>query len=332
MSATTIRDIAVALGVTPSTVSRALSGNPYVKESTRAAILKKARELGYERNVMASNLRKGTTNIVGIIVPRINREFFGNVISGAESLFSEAGYSVVICQTHERLEDEKAALKVLAGEQVAGIMISHSSETVSGEHILDAIGESVKLVQFDRVIEGLPGSTVINDDFKGAYTATKHLIDNGYKRIGALVGFMDTILFKRRYEGYAAALADAGMPLDPDIVYENTILRENGYESTVKAIAAGCDAIYSSGDFSARGALECALKHGLKVPEDFGIVGTANETFTSLVSPRMSSVDQHPFEMGRSSASAMIRLLSGETQGEEILIGTTLVTRQSSTR
>ena len=211
-------------------------------------------------------------------------------------------------------------------------MISHSSETVSGEHILDAIGESVKLVQFDRVIEGLPGSIVINDDFKGAYTATKHLIDNGYKRIGALVGFMDTILFKRRYEGYAAALADAGMPLDPDIVYENTILRENGYESTVKAIAAGCDAIYSSGDFSALGALECALKHGLKVPEDFGIVGTANETFTSLVSPRMSSVDQHPFEMGRSSASAMIRLLSGETQGEEILIGTTLVTRQSSTR
>ncbi|MBQ4287458.1 MAG: LacI family DNA-binding transcriptional regulator, partial [Bacteroidales bacterium] len=102
MSATTIRDIAVALGVTPSTVSRALSGNPYVKESTRAAILMKARELGYERNVMASNLRKGTTNIVGIIVPRINREFFGNVISGAESVLSEAGYSVVICQTHER--------------------------------------------------------------------------------------------------------------------------------------------------------------------------------------------------------------------------------------
>ena len=196
----------------------------------------KAREMGYERNVMASNLRKGTTNIVGIIVPRINREFFGNVISGAESVLSEAGYSVVICQTHERLEDEKSALKVLAGEQVAGIMISHSAETVSGEHILEAIGQNVKLVQFDRVIDGLPGSKVTNDDFKGAYTATKHLIDNGYKRIGALVGFMNTSLFRRRYEGYAAALADAGMPLDPGIVFENTILRKNGYESTIRAI------------------------------------------------------------------------------------------------
>ena len=122
------------------------------------------------------------------------------------------------------------------------------------------------------------------------------------------------------------------MPLDPGIVFENTILRKNGYESTTKAIDAGCDAIYSSGDFSALGALECALERGLRVPEDFGIVGTANETFTSLVSPRMSSVDQHPFEMGRSAAGAMVRLLGGETQGEEILIGTTLVTRQSSTR
>ena len=139
-------------------------------------------------------------------------------------------------------------------------------------------------------------------------------------------------MFRRRYEGYAAALADAGMKLDSSIVFENTILRENGFESTAKAIAAGCDAMYSSGDFSALGALECAIEHGLKVPGDFGVVGTANETFTSLISPSMSSVDQHPSEMGRSAAGAMIRLLNGETQGEEILIDSTLVTRQSSTR
>ena len=96
----TITQIAEALGITPSTVSRALSGSPRVKEETRSAVLKKAEQMGYERNIIASNLRKGRSDIVGIIVPRIHREFFSNVIGGAESILNEAGYSALICQTH----------------------------------------------------------------------------------------------------------------------------------------------------------------------------------------------------------------------------------------
>ena len=118
MQKTTITDIAKELDLTPSTVSRALAGSPRVKEKTRIVIEEKAREMGYERNLMASNLRRGVANAVGIIVPRINRQFFSNVISGAESVLNEAGYTVLICQTHEKLEDEKKALSTLDRKSV----------------------------------------------------------------------------------------------------------------------------------------------------------------------------------------------------------------------
>lgn len=326
----TIVDIADALGITPSTVSRALAGSSNVKASTRKTVEAKARELGYERNDLASNFRRGVTRTVGIIVPRINREFFSSIISAAESVFVEAGYSVVICQTHEKLENEIRALKTLAGGRVAGIMISHSAETVNGSDIEETLGGKIKLVQFDRVFRGLPGSIVVNDDFEGARAATIHLIRNGYKRIGALVGYMDTEAFVRRYEGYKAALAESSIPLDESIVYKNTIVRENGFENAAKAIGAGCDALYSSGDYSALGALECAFSQGLSVPGDFGIVGTANEKFTSMISPAMSSVDQHSMEMGAQAAKEMLRLLGGAKSGKEIVVGTSLVIRQSS--
>src|SRR5574344_1448134 len=124
MQKATITNIAEALGITPSTVSRALSGSPRVKEDTRLAIEKKAAEMGYERNIVASNLRKGVANLVGIIVPRINRQFFSNVISGAEAVLGEEGYNVIICQTHEKIEDEIKALKTLKSNQVAGFFCS----------------------------------------------------------------------------------------------------------------------------------------------------------------------------------------------------------------
>lgn len=333
MTKPTIVDIANELGITPSTVSRALAGNTNVKESTRRAVMDCARKMGYERNDLASDFRRGVAHTVGIIVPRINREFFSSIISAAESVFVEAGYTVVICQTHEKAEDERRALKTLASSRVAGILISHSAETIDGRDIKETLaGGNIKLVQFDRVFPSLPGSVVVNDDFNGAYAATRHLIANGYKRIGALVGYLGTDSFRNRFEGYKAALADAGMQYDPSIVYKETIVRETGYECASRAIDAGCDALYSSGDFSALGALECARDRGLDIPGEFGIVGTANEKFGAMIAPSLSSVDQHSAEIGSNAAKEMLRLLSGKSEGGSITVGTSLVVRRSSSR
>ena len=323
----TISDIAAALGVTPSTVSRALSGSPRVKEETRLTVEKKAAEMGYERNIVASNLRKGRSDIVGIIVPRIHREFFSNVIGGAESILNAAGYSVLICQTHEMFEAEVKALRTLRNNRVAGVLMSHAIGAKDGNHVLEALGGRIPLVQFDRVFSGLPGAKVVNNNFRGAYEATAHLVKQGYRRIGTLAGYMNSEAYAARLDGYRQALRDSGLPADESVVYYDTIVRETGFEAGLKALEAGCDALYCAGDFCALGAIEAVRSKGLRIPEDFGVVGTADESFTALMTPPMSSLALNPFEMGRQAAQAF---LSGE-EGT-VVVPMELKVRASSSR
>ena len=302
----TITQIAAALGITPSTVSRALSGSPRVKEETRLAIEQKAAELGYERNIMASNLRKGRSDIVGVVVPRIHREFFSNVIGGAESLLNEAGYSVLICQTHERFEDEVKALRTLRNNRVAGVLLSHAIGSSDSAHIRDILGGDIPLVQFDRVFSDLPGAKVVSNNFQGAYEATAHLVAQGYRRIGTLAGYMSSEAYEQRLGGWRQALLDIGRSAGEEIVFYDTIVPETGREAAMKALSAGCDALYCAGDFSALGAIEALRSCGVRIPQDFGIVGTANESFTALMTPSMSSLALNPYEMGRRAAEAFL--------------------------
>lgn len=323
----TITDIAASLGITPSTVSRALAGSSRVKESTRLAVEKKAAEMGYERNVVASNLRKGRSNMVGIIVPRIHREFFSRVIGGAESVLNEAGFNVIICQTMESREAEIKALKALRNYRVAAIFLSHAIESKNSSHVREIIGNDIPLVQFDRVFPDLPGAKILGANCEGAFTATKHLISQGYKRIGTLAGYMSSQAFVERLAGYRLALEGAGIPFDASIVFENSIVRETGHEACLKALEAGCDALYCAGAYSALGAVDALREKGIKIPEEFGLVGTSNESFTSLMIPSLSTLGQHPFEMGQAAANAF---LEGRTNTE--VIPMELHIRQSSKR
>ena len=322
----TITDIAKALGVTPSTVSRALADSPRVKEETRLAVHRKAEEMGYRRNVVASNLRLGRSEIVGIIVPRINRAFFSSAISGAEAVLRAAGYSTIICQTNEDYEMEIRSLRSLGNNQVAGILMSHAISAPDGSHVKEAAGD-IPLVQFDRVYSEIPGAKVISDNFDGAYKATMHLVAAGYKRIGTIAGFVGAGIFADRLAGYRKALEDSGIQYDESIVFPESIVRETGHAAALQALACGCDALYSAGDFSALGAVDALKEKGVRIPEDFGIVGTANEFFTSLMTPSLSSLEQHPFEMGEAAAQAFL-----EGSGDTTVIPMDLHVRESSNR
>jgi len=323
----TITDIAARLGITPSTVSRALAGSPRVKEKTRKTVEKTAMEMGYEPNIIASSLRKGHSGIVGIIVPRIYREFFSNVIGGAESVLNQAGYNVLICQTMESVESEIKALKTLRLYRVAGVMMSHAIHAVSSSYVMETLGKDIPLIQFDRVFPDVPGAKIVGANCEGSYIATKHLIEAGYKRIGNIAGYSNALLYVERLAGYRMALEDAGMPFDESIIWHDAILRETGYDAAVKAIEAGCDALYCAGDFSALGAMDALKERGISVPDEFGIVGTANESFTSLMTPTISSLGQRPFEMGQAAARAF---LDGRTDTE--VIPMELHIRQSSNK
>lgn len=332
MSKPTISDIAKALNTTPSTVSRALAGNPRVSEQTRQLVTRKAEELGYERNILASSLRKGSTDTVGLVVPRVNRLFFSNVISGAEAILNPAGFNLIITQSHDRRDDERRAVQTLLRNQVSGILISHSLETVDAAGFAQLFeGSSVALVQFDRTFPGVGDVVVTNDNYSGAYNATKHLIEHGYKRIGHLGGDTSSNVYVERRRGFENAMREAGMEIDETLMFEDSITRDKGFYNAAKALERGCDALYCAGDYAALGVVEYARVKCVKIPEELGVVGTANEPFADVVTPSLSTLEQNAFDMGSKAAQAFLSIRQGHSVTErEISIPMKLIVRDSS--
>ena len=331
MAKTTISDIAKALGITPSTVSRALAGNSRVSEATRMMIERKASEMGYERNLLASSLRKGFTDTVGMIVPRINRQFFSNVISGAEAILNPAGFNLIICQSHERREDERRAIATLIRNQVAGMLVSHSLESTSSESLREVVDQGVVLVQFDRIFDDLESSTVVNDNFSGAYEATKHLIEAGYHRIGHLGGDDQSNVYIERRRGYIKALTDAGMAVDEDIIFGDSITRDKGFYNMAKALDKGCDALYCAGDYAALGVMEYARHNHIDIPGQCGVVGTANENFAELLVPSLTTLEQNATEIGQRAAQAFLDMRFNGVVSN-IVVSMKLIVRDSASR
>lgn len=333
MKKITINDIAKALNVTPSTVSRALAGNTRVSQKTRDLVNAKAREMGYQPNVIAASLRKGKSDTIGMIVPRINRHFFSNVISGVEEILNPAGYNLVICQSGENAAKEEQAIKTLLRNQVGGVIMSLSVQTKDFAHLKDVVARKIPLVQFDRISTDIGGPKIINDNYTGAYLATKHLLKSGYKRVAHFAGERSLKAYEERYQGYLKAVQEVNGALDEGLVYNNVITRAAGLEMIKKVINEGvADALFCAGDYSALGVLEGLRELGVKVPEEFGVVGFANEPFSELMYPALSSVEQNGFEIGNRAASAMIKCIEEGWHSDETIVPVRLIVRQSSKR
>ncbi len=335
MKRTTIIDIAQSLGVTPSTVSRALAGNLRVRESTRKRVQEKALEMGYQPNIVAASLRRGKSDTVGMLVPRINRHFFSHVISAVEEVLNPAGFNLLICQSHERAEQEKQAIQVLLKNRVAGIIMSHAMETVDFEMARRATDERVPVVQFDRVNAAVPGPRIINDNFSGAYMAVKHLIRGGYTRIAHLTGSLSVNVYSERFKGYKYAMEEASLDCG-EMVFEGAITRETGYEKALWLIKnRKVDAFFCAGDHSSVGTMQAIHEFGLKVPDDMGVVGFANEPFAGFITPQLSTVEQNAYDMGHRAANALIRIINGNPLpgiDQEEVVPVRLLVRESSMR
>ncbi len=328
----TITDIAKELGVTPSTVSRALGGSNRVSNDTRERVLATAKNMGYNPNVLASSLRRGKSDTIGMIVPRINRHFFSHVISGVEAILNPRGFNLLVSQSHEKLDHEQRAIQSLLSNRVGGIIISHSVETNRFKHLENVLLEDVPLVQFDRVSEEVGGPRIVNDNFLGALRTMQHLIKNGCNRIVHFAGSLHVNVYKERLEGYKFALKQAGIDFDPALVVENCITMETGacaIENILKEFEV--DAVFSSSDYSALGALKRLKQMNINVPGKIKVTGFANEPFAELVDPSLTSVEQNGFEMGSRLAEVMIDCIEGTNIGvEEISIPVRLIVRESS--
>ena len=332
----TIHDIARKLDIAASTVSRALSDHPRISPATKKLVLEMAEKMQYKPNAVASSLRRGQGNTIGVIVPLINRHFFANIIHGIETITQPEGFHIIICQSNERLDKEIENIQTLIQNRVNGIMISISAETRDAKHFNQIHKAGIPLVQFDRYVDYPAGSQVVNDDFEGGYQATKHLIEQGYKRIGHFSGPLFISLYERRYAGYRKALEDNGIQPDPGLLFEGVITREKGM-STMENILKGKnvpDAIFAAGDYGALGALLVAKERGINIPKDMGIIGYVNEPFTEWIDPSLTTNEQFGAEVGRSAAQVLLEQIRAEKPlpAKKLLIHPKLIIRNSTLR
>ncbi|WP_295711676.1 LacI family DNA-binding transcriptional regulator [Mucilaginibacter sp.] len=303
---TTIYDIAAKLGITASSVSRALNNSNQVNEKTKELIIKTADELNYKRNILASNLRKGHSKTIGVVVPRINQNFFANVIAGIEEATYQKGYNLIICQSGELHDKEIQCVNTLINQDVDCIVISVSADGNDYQHLQNVIDHGIQLIQFDRVAEELETLKVINDNEQASYEAVSHLIESGYKRIALLEGPQNLSIFKQRKVGYLRALKDYNIPVIDELIVENAWTKELGAEGTRKLLTLPQppDAIFAStSDFSALGVLEVANDMKIKVPAELGVCGYANESFSEITSPSITTIDQFSVYMGNTVAN-----------------------------
>ncbi|MBN2743883.1 MAG: LacI family DNA-binding transcriptional regulator [Marinilabiliaceae bacterium] len=328
----TISDIAKELGITPSTVSRALSDSPRVNDKTKKKVQETAQKMGYHQNVMASMLRKGSSGSIGIIIPRINRHFFSNAISGIERIVNPAGYNLLIYQTEELYQKEVEGIQAFMKNRVAGIILSIAAETTHFEHLNNLQNKGIALVQFDRVTDLVHGPKVINDNFNGAYLAVKHLIQTGHKRIAHLTGAPHLNVYRERLRGYMQALTDHGIQPDQALVFDNSITRDGGAANIGKIMSLNADAIFCAGDYAALGAIQELKNLNIAVPEQVAVVGYANEPFSEIMTPSLTSVEQNAFEMGTRAAQALIDMIENKDNEHDHtdIIPVRLIVRQSS--
>jgi len=304
----TIHDLARELNITPSTVSRALADHPRISASTKKAVIKLARKLNYQPNSIASSLRTGKGNTIGVIIPRISRHFFSTVIGGIEEVANQAGYNVLICQSHESYEKEVENVKALVNGRVDGLLVSIATETNDYRHFKMAKDRGIPLIFFDRVFSELGVSRVVLDDEEGAYQATKHLIEQGCNRIAHLAGPEHINVYYNRRAGYMKAMEEAGLKIREEYYITECLTRKSGYEAGehLSALKTPPDGIFAAGDYSCLGAMLNFKEKGFRIPEDIAFVGFANEPFTSVMEPQLTTVEQHSLQMGRYVANLFL--------------------------
>lgn len=307
----TIADIAKKLNTTSGTVSRALNNHPAISTKMKKDVLKVASQMNYRRNTIASSLRSGQTGIIGVIIPSAEINFFGSVVHGIETMANQNGYNVLIYQSGESWPQEQKGIETFLNARVDGIMVSMAKETIDFSHFLAAKKTKTPIVFFDRADEEVAIDSVTIDDHKGAYIATTHLIEQGYKRIAHISGPQHINIFKSRLEGYKAALKDAGIKFDRTLVYTGDVSIDAGRRAILYFLSQDNppDAAFAVEDFTALGAIKELKHHQVAIPENFGIIGFANESFGEHITPSLSTIDQQTITMGKEAFQLMLYLI-----------------------
>lgn len=326
------------LKVSPSTISRALQNHPSIGKKMTAEVHRMAKKLGYYPNSVASNLRRNKTNLIGVIIPRIDRHFQSSAIAGIEEVASKAGYYVIIFQSNNSYQREKENARMLLTSQADGIIACLAMETNNYDHLSVFKEHNVPLVFFDRVCDEINTHKVIIDDFAASLKATEHLLSIGCRRIAHIAGNQHMAIFRHRLAGYSEALKRNNLPSGDDLIcFTNDLTREEGEKAALRLLKMkDCpDGIFCANDTSAISAIQTIKKSGLRVPENIAVVGFSNTPQSLIIEPSLTTIDDHAFEMGQAAARLLIRQIEKSEEDmatETIVIRNDLIVRDSTRR
>ncbi|WP_113653570.1 LacI family DNA-binding transcriptional regulator [Pedobacter namyangjuensis] len=313
----TIKDIAKALGLSTSTVSRALRDTHEISAATKKVVLEYAKEIGYQPNPIALSLKERRSKSIGVVVSEVANSYFSQAINGIESIAYDRGYHVIISQTHESFEREVSNVQHLASRSVDGLLVSLSSQTTDISHLTHLHDRGLPIVFFDRVADEIDTHKVIANNQQGAFDATEHLIKSGFKRIAHLTSSSHLSISIERLAGYEAALKAHNIKPNPAYVkfcphggmlYEET-------ETAIKELLAlpeKPDAIFVAGDRLSTGCLSVFKNLNVAVPKDMAIAGFSNSDVLDLFNPSITSIRQPAFEIGQLATQMLLQLIEAK--------------------
>ncbi|RIH86740.1 Catabolite control protein A [Meiothermus luteus] len=322
----TLSDVAREAGVSPSTVSRVINGTARVDARKREAVLRAIERLGYRPNLMAKGLAQGRSLTIGVVTQEISSPYYGEMLKGVEQALEGTSYHPIFASGHWRADQEEAALKVLVGRQVDGLIVMDGS--VPQERLLE-LAQSMPVVVVGRSIPGLRCLGI--DNAQGAYEGTRHLIELGHRRIAHIAGPQSHPDAIERLRGYRKALEGAGLPFDPALVVEGDYLEPSGLLAVEALLARGAlfTAIFAANDQMAYGANVALYRRGIRVPHDVSLVGFDDLPSSSYFTPPLTTVRQPGLEMGWEAARLVLALLEGHDYTPKPLAAR-LVVREST--
>ena len=334
---TTLKDIAAVLKISTAAVSKALNNDSRISLKTKEAVKKVAKELDYQPNHLASALRKGKSNLVGVIVPRTNSNFFSSVIQNMEEVLNKEGYNIIITQSNESYKKECESINTLLFTQVDGIIASMANETVQLDYYEKIKSKGIPLLLFDRGENDLNVDYIGIDDYASSHMIVEHLIEQGCKRIAHIGGYRHTRIFNNRIRGYMDAIRKHDLPLDDELLIESSLTKEDGREKMIQLLALPKrpDAVYIASDYAALGALQVLKENKIDIPNEIALVGFGDEPFTAMVSPSITTVNQHSSKIGKLAALAFLKHIKTSILKQtlnKIILDAELIIRDSSKR
>lgn len=330
----TIKDIAKALSISPSTVSRSLADHPDISKETKEMVIAYAKEHKYKPNPLATSLRTNNNKTIGVILPEVVHYFFSSVLSGIEDEAEQEGYRVLVSHTGENYEREIRAAQAMLEARVSGVLASVAKSTHKYDHYQDLIEGDIPLVFFDRICKGILTDRVVVDDYNGVSSAVDYLINTGCRRIAFFGSPSQLAISNNRRMGYEDSLRKNHLPVDPDliIVCDNY---EDGQTMAEKMLALSNppDCFFAVNDETAIGILNRVKKLGYRIPEDISICGFTNNSIAEFSDPQLTSVDQHGYDVGTTAMRLLIDRLNGKQPDLKVIskvIKTKLIKRQTT--